>query len=97
VRTDRARHAKQRGIRSLFTEPESVEMAEEGLNAILGRFHQLQGGVDVAHLLESSNPGVKELYLAVKGMDTSPEFSPGWWLRQLTEKDWEPRPTYRAD
>jgi hypothetical protein len=72
-------------------------MAEEGLNAMLERFHRFQGAMDVAHVLESSHPRVKGLYVAVQGMDASPEFSPGWWLRQLTETGWKPRPTYRAN
>ncbi|KAK0656319.1 hypothetical protein B0T16DRAFT_385046 [Cercophora newfieldiana] len=96
MRADRARHARQRGIEAMFTEPDSVEMTEKGMTEILRRFHRFQESFDVARLLESSHPGVGKLYVAVQEMDDAEEFSTGWWLRQATETDWQPRPTYQA-
>jgi len=99
MRTDRARHAKQRGVEALFTEPEAVEMAEVGLNKLIALFHRFQRRFDEVKLLEESLLEVQRCYHNIRQMDNTVEFSTGWWLRQLIEQptEWKPRPTYRAN
>jgi len=47
MKSDRMRHARQRGIEGLYTEPESVTMAEAGLKEVVARFRRFQKRFDV--------------------------------------------------
>lgn len=61
MKSDRIRHAKQRGVKELYTEPESVTMAEAGLKEVVARFRRFQKRFDVPRVLEESRPGVRRI------------------------------------